>query len=314
MTFAIIPSAVISNTRLSPVTKAVYASLAVRCDQESGRTFPHRSTIAREHGITETTVSRATRTLEAEGLIVKSRNEGGRNQSAIYYLIPDPDQHRQPLPAKPYHQEQGLDINPIPGDTRKEQTVFFQNEPPPTPSPVDGHQGEGDSVFQREEPVLCGRPWEITPEPLPVYQVTEEVIEHLTLDTLPIEIRALDRPDTLNPVVLLPILVALIGLSPTIAQQLLDELSGRLACPSLKPIDSPLSYFRFLLREARAGRFTPKYGVEIAAARRAREAHQARLEGSSPPPPHTPDRQPESRMSPEALRASLRSALRGVPV
>ncbi len=314
--FAIIPQAVISNPNLSPVTKAVYASLAIRCDQESGRAFTHRATIANEHGITETTVSRATRALEAEGLIVKSRNEGGRNQSAIYYLIPDPDQHRQPLPAKPYHQEQGFDLNPITGDTRKEQTVFFQSEPPPpAPSPVADHQVEGEFVFRSPNPEpVCVRPWEITPEPIPVYQVTEETVEHFTLSDLPAEILALDRPAQINPVVMLPILVALLGVAPPLAQALLDELSGRVVCRTLKPIDSPLSYFRFLLREAKAGRFFPKYGIEVSAARRAAAAHQARLAGNAPPPPQpTPDRQPEARMSADELRSMMRNALRGAP-
>ncbi len=317
MTFAIIPSAVISNTRLSPVTKAVYASLAVRCDQESGRAFPHRSTIAREHGITETTVSRATRTLEAEGLIVKSRNEGGRNQSAIYYLIPDPDQHRHPLPAKPYHQEQGFDINPITGDTRKEQTIFFQNEPPPTPSPVGNPVEEGAFVFQNQEPVCVAvRPWEINPEPIPLYEVTEQEVdvESITLDTLPAGILALDRPDPvaqLNPIILLPIMVALLGVAPDLAQTLIDELAGRMSCQTLKPIDSPLSYFRFLLKEAKAGRFVPKYGLDVAAGRAAEARHKATMArsiaGAATMPPDSMEKpeRPAEKMSPEKFRAML---------
>ncbi|MEI6415142.1 MAG: hypothetical protein WCP34_12895 [Pseudomonadota bacterium] len=150
-------------------------------------------------------------------------------------------------------------------------------------------------------------PTPISPEPIPVYQVEEQEIEYLTLDSLPAEIRALETPAQINPLVLLPILIALIGIAPDLAQSLLDELGGRMSCQTLKAIDSPISYFRFLLREAKAGRFVPRYGADIMRSRRAAKAHQARIDAPPPPPPvvDAPTEPPKAKYIPGSLRAIL---------
>ncbi len=305
-TFSINPLTVTCSRVLPPLAKDVYGIYAAHRNNQTGLAWPHRKTVANMLGIHPDSVTRANRILETEGFIERQQMGGGSNLPNCWHI----PQTWKDTPPRP----NGLDPSTKRSAAYKEGNRQNEQKTTPTPSVADP-QGEGDFVFQGKEPVYVrppSSPWEITPEPIPTYQVTEEVVEHFTLDTLPAEIKALDRPEQLNPVVLLPILVSLLGVAPDLAQALLDELSGRLACQSLKAIDSPISYFRYLVREVRAGRFEVRYGADIAAARRAREAHQARLEGSSPPPPTiTPDRQPESKMSADELRAMMRQALRG---
>jgi hypothetical protein len=52
---------------------------------------------------------------------------------------------------------------------------------------------------------------------------------------------------------------------PALAQQLLDELSGRLAANAIRL--SPLGYLRGLVRRARAGEFTPEVALQVASTR-----------------------------------------------
>ncbi len=300
-----------ADRRLTDFDVRVFNAAASFRSSESGLAWPSRTTIAEIVGGHVGSVSRSIGRLADCGHITISPRPGQTNMVSI----PSPYSINQEVDPGPSAATTTLNptvtgtLNPTVNQSNKSEKTKI---PPPAPATED-HQVEGEFVFRSPNPEpVCVRPWEITPEPIPTYQVTEEVVEHFTLDTLPAEIKALDRPEQLNPVVLLPILVSLLGVAPDLAQALLDELSGRLACQSLKAIDSPISYFRYLVREAKAGRFTARYGLDIAASRRATAAHQARLAGSAPPPPTiTPDRQPESKMSADELRAMMRQALRG---
>ncbi len=53
-----------------------------------------------------------------------------------------------------------------------------------------------------------------------------------------------------------------------LAQQLLDELSGRLAVNAIRL--SPLAYLRGLVKRARAGEFTPEVAFQVEKARQRR--------------------------------------------
>lgn len=55
------------------------------------------------------------------------------------------------------------------------------------------------------------------------------------------------------------------ALSPDLAQELLDELAGRLNAQSVR--GAPLSYLRSLVTRAEAGTFTPEAGIRVALAR-----------------------------------------------
>jgi hypothetical protein len=57
----------------------------------------------------------------------------------------------------------------------------------------------------------------------------------------------------------------LAGLPGELAQELLDELAGRMAGEGIR--GSPLSYLRGLLARAKEGAFTPEVAVSVATAR-----------------------------------------------
>jgi len=303
--FGLFPTEVARNPDISFLAKAVYADLCTYRNVDTQICWPKRQTLADDMGCSVRNISYALAELGEAGLISRT-GDGGCNRSALTEM---------PWP--------GVDINPPePPCTPPLQTVSAasnkdsgtKKNPPQTPPFSAGPKGEGDFRNPNPEPIavtpipINPEPTPISPEPIPVYQVEEQEIEYLTLNSLPAEIKALELDDQvkrLNPIILLPILVALIGIAPDLAQSLLDELGGRMSCQTLKKIDSPISYFRFLLREAKAGRFVPKYGADLAASRAAAARHEERLRNPPPPPPPAVAEPPRSRMTPEELRAML---------
>lgn len=67
----------------------------------------------------------------------------------------------------------------------------------------------------------------------------------------------------------------LIAFPSAMTQQLLDELTGRMASGSIRL--GPINYLRGLIREARAERFTPTLALKVGATRRQREKNEAVL-------------------------------------
>ena len=67
----------------------------------------------------------------------------------------------------------------------------------------------------------------------------------------------------------------LVAFPSAVAQQLLDELTGRMASGSIRL--APINYLRGLIREARAERFTPTLALTVGATRRQREKNAAAL-------------------------------------
>ena len=76
------------------------------------------------------------------------------------------------------------------------------------------------------------------------------------------------------------------GLPVKLAQELLDELAGRMACGGIR--GSPLSYFRGLVARAKEGAFTPEAAVTVAADRERRRRSAAALEQAARPPEFPP--------------------------
>lgn len=68
---------------------------------------------------------------------------------------------------------------------------------------------------------------------------------------------------------------------PALAQELLDELAGRLNTHSVR--GAPLSYLRSLIARAKAGTFEPEIGVRIALARQRDKELAAQRQSVSPP-------------------------------
>lgn len=74
----------------------------------------------------------------------------------------------------------------------------------------------------------------------------------------------------------------LAGLPVELAQEILDELAGRMASGGIR--SSPLSYLRALAARAQAGAFTPEVAVTVAAAREHRRRSESALEQATRPP------------------------------
>ena len=310
--FGLFPTEVARNPDISFLAKAVYADLCTYRNVDTQICWPKRQTLADDMGCSVRNISYALAELGEAGLISRT-GDGGCNRSALTEM-PWPGVEINP-PATPCtpplqtdarasNKDSGTKKNPPqtpPFSASPKEEGGFRN-PNPNPKPI-----------QATPTPINPEPTPISPEPLPVYQVEEQEIEYLTLDSLPAEIQALEKDSAikaLNPLVLLPILVALIGLSPDLAQALLDELGGRMSCQTLKAIDSPISYFRFLLKEAKAGRFVPRYGANIVASRRAAKAHQARIDAPPPPPPVV-DAPTEPSKPSKYVPGSLRALLLG---
>ena len=69
-------------------------------------------------------------------------------------------------------------------------------------------------------------------------------------------------------------------LSPVLAQELLDELAGRLNAKAVR--GAPLSYLRALIARAETGMFAPEVGVRVAQARERRQEPVALMRRDSP--------------------------------
>jgi hypothetical protein len=92
----------------------------------------------------------------------------------------------------------------------------------------------------------------------------------------------------------------LAGLPVELAQELLDELAGRMASGGIR--GSPLSYLRGLLARAKRGAFTPEAAVTAAAAREQRRRSEAALEQAAARPPVFPPADPDHPLVQRALR------------
>ena len=91
----------------------------------------------------------------------------------------------------------------------------------------------------------------------------------------------------------------LAALPLTAAQDVLDELAGRLSAHRIR--GAPLSYLRALIANAQAGTFTPEAGVRVAEGRERQRASKPR---SDPAPRASP-----SLLDPEVHLARIRQAL-----
>ena len=72
----------------------------------------------------------------------------------------------------------------------------------------------------------------------------------------------------------------LTALPSPLAQDVLDELAGRLATHTIR--GSPLSYLRALIARAESGTFTPEVGIRVAQARERQQAPGALKQKDSP--------------------------------
>ena len=92
----------------------------------------------------------------------------------------------------------------------------------------------------------------------------------------------------------------LIGLSPELAQEILDELAARLSSGQIR--GAPLSYLRTLVTRAKDGSFIAEAGIRVATAR---EQERERLLAKQAQPPGETLSREESKKRIEALRQTM---------
>jgi hypothetical protein len=104
---------------------------------------------------------------------------------------------------------------------------------------------------------------------------------------------------------------ALLAAFPTaLAQQLLDELAGRMAGDSIR--SAPLAYLRGLARRAKVGDFTPELALRVAGARERRRQVEAALHRAEAACERDLAANATNQDDPLVLRlATLRSRLKG---
>ena len=100
------------------------------------------------------------------------------------------------------------------------------------------------------------------------------------------DLPAFTHPAGLSPPELAEADRKLAGLPSELAQQLLDELAGRMASGQIR--GSPLSYLRGLIARAKQGTFTPECAVTVAADREQRRRSEAAVERAFRMPDYPP--------------------------
>jgi hypothetical protein len=102
----------------------------------------------------------------------------------------------------------------------------------------------------------------------------------------------------------------LAGFPTVLAQQLLDELAGRMAGDAIRSV--PLAYLRGLARRAKVGDFTPELALRVASARKRRRQVEAALHRAEVAGKQDLSANPTNEDDPLVRRlATLRSRLKG---
>lgn len=228
------------NVPLSSNLKLILMALADNADDE-GICWPRVNTIAKKCSVAPRTVQRAIKTLQSLDLLGKSPRfdkESGRQTSNVYQLrITTPHVNKSPPPPK--------------GGPAGDGDVTL---PPSTTSPADD---TGDTPKEPSTDNKFNTP--LQPRAL--------------ANTLPPAVAAgkgafgaLCWPTKLSPTHRSTITTMMSGLDQTMAQELLDELSGALSARSIKT--DPVRWSRAVIERIHRGRFTPTIGLAVAERRR----------------------------------------------
>lgn len=244
--------------QLVPSAKLVLMSLADAAD-DHGVCWPSVPTVARKCCVSSRTVRRIMQTLIAcELLSAEPRyRPDGSCSSNRYRLQLGGDDKLSPAPER-------ADIMPC------------LEEPDPPDTPVS----PGTTKGTEKEPSPSSPP------------TTEAITPRVSESTQRSggEVSTLEYPKGLSASERTEALKRLTGLPADLAQQLLDELAGRMDAGLVKV--APLAYLRGLIRKARTGEFTPETALRVAETRRRRQQIEAALQHleavrNEPPPPDT---------------------------
>jgi len=230
---------------LSPREKLVLMSLADAAD-DRGVCWPSIPTVARKCCLSKRTIQRTLQDLVNGGWLQvepRFRKDGSRTSNSYRLALEGGDR---------------LARAPDKGDTGPVTPVTRARVTTDTPRTTKGTINESP---QQPEPARNAEPASRTEEPpRSSHQESKELIYPKTLSWE--EQAAAEK--------------LLAAFPSAVAQQLLDELTGRMASGSIRL--APINYLRGLIREARAERFTPTLALKVGATRREREKNKAALQ------------------------------------
>ena len=228
---------------LPPTPKLVLVALGESADDQ-GVCWPSVPTLARRCSLSVRTVQRILQDLEARGLIriePRYRADGSRTSNRYILLLDkgDPVSERPVVPdgALPPRRPSAGDTPVTPGTTRE----------PSRKSPRPQRQ-----ACRTVAPVAGPAP-----------------------DRGGGQASGLVFPKGLSEAERSSARRQLAGFPEALAQQLLDELAGRMAAGAIQV--APLAYLRGLVRRARQGRFTPELALRVSDQRRRRQQAEAAL-------------------------------------
>ncbi len=228
---------------LSPRAKLVLMSLADAADDQ-GVCWPSIPTVARKCCLSKRTIQRTLQDLVNGGWLQvepRFRKDGSRTSNSYRLALEGGDR---------------LARAPDKGDTGPVTPVTRARVTTDTPRTTKGTINESPRL---PEPARSTEPASCDGDPRSSRQEIKELIYP----------EALSREEQAAAEKLLT------AFPSAMAQQLLDELTGRMASGSIRL--APINYLRGLVREARAERFTPTLALKVGATRRQREKNAAAL-------------------------------------
>lgn len=231
---------------LPPGSKLILMSLADAAD-EDGLCWPRIRVIAQKCCMSERTVQRTLKDLEAKGYLRvdrRYRRDGSQSSNAYYLHLSQRPDKLSPLSDKPTSQGGIGGTHPVTPTTSPHDEAMSSLEPP--------------TNLKKESPQLQ-RSHMHTPPPSPVPGGAEKGAYG-----------ALVWPSKLHESTRQTIASMLEGIPREPAQTLLDELDGVMATRSIKT--SPERWFRAVVAAYRKGQFQPTAALSVQA-RRHKETH-----------------------------------------
>ncbi len=244
---------------LKPSIKFVLLALADASD-DGGYCWPSIPTLAKKTCLDPRSVQRILNHLKAQGFLRVERRHrpDGSPTSNGYRLALNPPPGKMSPPPDMLPPPPGT-VSP-PGDTSVTLTIIEPPKEPKPPQPPPTTASAADRGEPKQGTDRAGGGELIFPKTLSTREV------RLARDKL----AALPSP---------------------LAQDILDELAGRLGTHTIR--GSPLSYLRALITRAQAGNFTLETGVKVAQARERQPAPEALKQRDAPvrapPCPADPD-------------------------
>lgn len=227
--------------QLAPTAKLVLMSLADAAD-DHGVCWPSVPTVARKCGVSSRTVRRIMQRLIAHDLLIaepRYRPDGSCSSNRYRLQLGGGDK-MSPAPDRddtfPCPVRQGPPDTGVSPGTTKGTAKESPQPPKPDAGPVVSESAESGGE----------------------------------------ELSTLEYPEGLSAGERDQARTKLAGLPADLAQQLLDELAGRMAVGAIQV--APLAYLRGLIKKAHVGEFTPEAALRVADTRRRRYQTEAALQ------------------------------------